>query len=208
MTTLFIDTSSTYLNVSIIKDDELYEKHIECIKEHSKHTIRLIEELFNENNIKPIDIDSIMVINGPGSFTGLRIGVTIAKIYAWSYNIKLIPISTLKAYAISNSNSDYYVSVIDARRSFVYAGIYDGNYNNIIEDQYIKIEDLYDLIKNKNPLLLGNINIKDIEAKKVRINVMKLYNYYKDNTGINSHKLVPDYLKKVEAEEKLEGKND
>lgn len=205
MTTLFIDTSSNYLNVSIIKDEKTYEKQMDCVSEHSKHAITLIKALLEEIKIKPRDIDSIMIINGPGSFTGLRIGVTIAKTYAWSFNINLIPISTLKAYALSNSNSNYYVSVIDARRNHVYAGIYDKEYNNLIEEKYINIDQLYEIIKDNNPLLIGNIDIKEIKHNPVKLDIKKIYDYYKDYTGINPHKLVPNYLKRVEAEEKLEG---
>lgn len=209
MKTLFIDTSSNYLDVAIIIDETVYEKRIESVNEHSKYSITAIEALFKENNIKPREIDAIMVINGPGSFTGLRIGVTIAKVYAWSFNIKVIPISTLKAYALSCLNYDYYVSVIDARRDYVYAGIYDSKYNSLLEDQHISKEKLYNIInKYNNCFLVGNTNIKDIKSNEVKLNIKKIYNYYKDKEGVNPHSLIPNYLKKVEAEEKLEEKND
>lgn len=206
MTTLFIDTSSSYLNVAIIKDNVVYEKKLEYINEHSKYAMSTIELLFTENNIKPKDIDTIMVVNGPGSFTGLRIGVTIAKTYSWSFNLKLIPISTLKAYALSYSNYNYYVSVIDARRNFVYASIYNSNYDELLKETYISINDLYEKIKDlKNIKLIGNINIKDINHTIPNLNIKNIYDYYKDEMGVNPHSLVPNYLKKVEAEEKLEG---
>jgi len=206
MTTLFIDTSSYYLNVAIIKDNVVYEKKLEYINEHSKYAMSTIELLFTENNIKPKDIDTIMVVNGPGSFTGLRIGVTIAKTYSWSFNLKLIPISTLKAYALSYSNYNYYVSVIDARRNFVYASIYNSNYDELLKETYISINDLYEKIKDlKNIKLIGNINIKDINHTIPNLNIKNIYDYYKDEMGVNPHSLVPNYLKKVEAEEKLEG---
>ena len=147
-----------------------------------------------------------MVVNGPGSFTGLRIGVTIAKTYSWSFNLKLIPISTLKAYALSYSNYNYYVSVIDARRNFVYASIYNSNYDELLKETYISINDLYEKIKDlKNIKLIGNINIKDINHTIPNLNIKNIYDYYKDEMGVNPHSLVPNYLKKVEAEEKLEG---
>ncbi len=209
MKTLFIDTSSSYLDVAIIINEIVYEKRIESINEHSKHSISTIEALFKENNINPREIDAIMIINGPGSFTGLRIGVTIAKVYAWSFNIKVIPISTLKAYALSYSNYDYYVSVIDARRDFVYAGIYDSKYNSILDDQYLSKEKLYNIIdKFDNLLLVGNIDIGELKSKEPKLNIKNIYNYYKDKKGVNPHSLIPNYLKKVEAEEKLEEKND
>lgn len=207
--TLFIDTSSSYLNVAIIKNNIVYEKKIESINSHSDYAIQTIESLFNDNNIKPKDIKTIMVINGPGSFTGLRIGVTIAKTYAWSFNLKLIPISTLKAYALSYKGYDYYVSVIDARRNFVYASIYNSNYDELFKETYISIDELYEKIKNfKSIKLIGNKNIKDIESTLPNLNIFKIYTYYKYEEGVEPHFLVPNYLKKVEAEEKLEDKND
>ena len=205
MKTLFIDTSSTYLDVSIIIDGVVFEKRIESINEHSKYALSTIEDLLRENNLKPIDIDDIMIINGPGSFTGLRIGVTIAKVYAWTLNIKIIPISTLKAYALSNTDSNIYVSVIDARRDCVYAGIYDSNYNTILKEQYISIYELYEKIKDMDILLVGDKDIKDIKAIPPILDVKKIYEYYKNNEGVNPHTLIPNYLKRVEAEEKLEG---
>lgn len=209
MITLFIDTSSLYLDVAIIKNEIVYEKKIESINEHSKHAITTIEALFSEQSIKPNDISNIMVINGPGSFTGLRIGVTIAKTYAWSFNLKLIPISTLKAYALSYTNYDYYVSVIDARRGFVYASIYNSNYDELLKESYISIEELYTKIKElTNYILIGNIDIKEIKHTLPNLNINNIYNYYKEEVGVNPHSLVPNYLKKVEAEEKLEALND
>lgn len=209
MKTLFIDTSSSYLDVAIIEDDIVYEKKIESVNEHSTYAMPTIEALFNQKSIKPKDINSIMVINGPGSFTGLRIGVTIAKTYSWSFNLNLIPISTLKAYALSYSNYDYYVCVIDARRGFVYASIYNSNYDELLKETYISIEELHSKIKNLNNMkLIGNINIEEIENTLPILNIKKIYNYYKNDVGVNPHSLVPNYLKKVEAEEKLEIKND
>lgn len=209
MNTLFIDTSSSYLDVAIIKNNIVFEKKIESINEHSTYAMPTIESLFNEQTIKPNDISNIMVINGPGSFTGLRIGVTIAKVYAWSFNLKLIPISSLKAYALSYNNYDYYISVIDARRGFVYASIYDKNYNEVIDEQYISIEELYKKIKTlNNYLLIGNIDIEDIKSTSPILDIKRIYEYYKNESGVNPHSLVPNYLKRVEAEEKLEAKND
>ena len=100
MITLFIDTSTTTLTVALIKDNKVLEESTVSSSEHSKHTMPEIEKLFKNNNIEPKSVNKIMVTNGPGSFTGIRIGVTIAKTYAWACNINIVPISTLKAYAL------------------------------------------------------------------------------------------------------------
>ena len=127
MITLFIDTSTTTLNVGLIKDDLLIDKSSMSSSEHSKYTMSEIEKLFKNSNIAPKSVDKIMVIDGPGSFTGVRIGVTIAKTYAWACKINVVPISTLKAYALSLDGYDYYIPLIDARRGYVYGAIYDKN---------------------------------------------------------------------------------
>ena len=209
MITLFIDTSTTTLTVALIKDDNVLEESTVSSSEHSKHTMPEIEKLFKNNNIEPRSVNKIMVTNGPGSFTGIRIGVTIAKTYAWACNINILPISTLKAYALSKTNFDYYVPMIDARRNCVYAGVYDKNYNEVVDDTYISLEALQEKVKDLNNIcFISNDNIKNIDIENVKLNVQKIYDYYKDSDGVNPHSLMPNYLKKTEAEEKFGGIND
>ena len=106
MITLFIDTSTTTLTVALIKDDKVLEESTVSSSEHSKHTMPEIEKLFKNNNIEPKSVNKIMVTNGPGSFTGIRIGVTIAKIFAYLQNIRIVSITSLLARIIGN-NSKY-----------------------------------------------------------------------------------------------------
>jgi len=207
--TLFIDTSTSTLTVALIKDNKLLEESTVSSSEHSKHTMPEIEKLFKNNNIEPKTVNKIMVTNGPGSFTGIRIGVTIAKTYAWACNINIVPISTLKAYALSLNNYDYYISMLDARRGYVYAGVYDKEYNEIMNDTYILLNDLIEKTKKlSNTCFISNDNIKDMDTENVKLDVQKIYDYYKNNDGVNPHSLMPNYLKKTEAEEKFGGIND
>lgn len=205
MITLFIDTSTDSLLIALFKDDLLLSKSfIEANKEHSKNAITEIEKLLLVNDINPKDINKILVINGPGSFTGIRIGVTIAKIYAWACNINVVPISTLKAIAISNVGYDYYISLLDARRDYVYAGIYDKEYNSYMDDKYMSKDELINIIsKLDNILIIGDTEIDNYDVIKNQLDVERIYRYYKDEEGINPHKLNPNYLKKTEAEEKI-----
>ncbi len=210
MITLFIDTSTESSTVALFENDVLLSKSsMESCNEHSRYTMIELQKVFDESNKKPFDVNKIMVINGPGSFTGIRIGVTVAKIYAWACNINVIPISSLKAYALSNKGYDYYVSIIDARRDSVYAGIYDNKYNSIMEDTYITKEELINKIKNfNNVLVVGNTNLDGYDVKNNDLNIENIYNYYKKEEGISSHMLNPVYLKKTEAEEKIGDIND
>ena len=209
MITLFIDTITTTLTVALIKDDNVLEESTVSSSEHSKYTMPEIEKLFKNNNIEPKSVNEIIVVNGPGSFTGIRIGVTIAKTYAWACNINIIPISTLKAYALSFDNYDYYIPMIDARRKCVYAGIYDKNYNEVMNDTYISIDVLKIKVKDLNNICyISNDNIKELEVQKVKLDVQKIYDYYKESDEVNPRLLMHNYLKKTEAEEKFGGIND
>lgn len=205
---LFLDTSSEELVIAISDDNHIIEqRNLQAMNNYSKYALVELETIFKQSNLNPNDIDKLFIVNGPGSFTGVRIGVAIIKTYAWSLNKTVIPISSLKAYALSINNFDYCVSIIDARREAVYAGIYDKEYNNIIEEQYISIEDLNKNIDNLQGIIkvTGNIEINNNKTIPVKLDVMNIINYYKNNNGVNVHELKPNYLKKVEAEEKLIG---
>ena len=142
------------------------------------------------------DIDKIFVVNGPGSFTGTRIGVTVGKTLAFSNNINVIPVSSLKQYIFSKEGYDYYVSIINDKNNRLYYGIYDKDYNDIIIDKYLT-KDIFDKDISK---LEGNI--LTIDEKNQELDILKLIDYYKDK-DINAHELKPNYLKKIDAEEKL-----
>lgn len=208
MITLFIDTSTTTLNVGLIKDDIVIEKSTMSSFEHSKNTMPEIEKLFKNSNTNPKSVDKIMVIDGPGSFTGVRIGVSIAKTYAWACKINVVPISTLKAYAISQDGYDYYVPLIDARRGFVYGAIYDKNYDIVVKDSYIELSKLKSAIDNLENIVFISNDKFDLKTIPANIDIQKIYNYYKDEKGVSPHSLVPSYLKKTEAEEKIGDIND
>ena len=100
---LYIDTSSSFLYAAILENDNIISKVCEDYGQSlSEIALPKIAAMFEENNINPKEIDKIIVVNGPGSFTGIRIGITIAKVYAWSLKIKITTISSLEAMAISN----------------------------------------------------------------------------------------------------------
>ena len=129
---LYIDTSSSYLYSGIVEDNKLIAE----IKEEfgqslSEVALPKIVSLFEKNNLTAKDIDKIIVVNGPGSFTGIRIGITIAKVYAWSLNIPITTITSLEAMAISSKNNKVHIPIINARRGYVFAAIIDKNYNFI-----------------------------------------------------------------------------
>ena len=204
MRVLYIDTSSDYLYSGIVVDDKLvssikkkYEKDL------SKEALPKIIELFDEANITPKDLDKIIVVNGPGSFTGIRIGITIAKTIAWALNINITPISGLTAMAISCNTNTYKMPLIDARRGYVYGAIYDKDNNKVIEDSHIELKELLDKSKDLDIEVITN-NDLDINIKKESYDpdILKIVKHFEDSNGINPHLVNPIYLKKTEAEEK------
>ena len=205
MISLFLDTSSKKLVIYLVKDKEiLYEKELETINDHSKYLVPFIDEALKQNNLSPKDINKIYVVNGPGSFTGTRIGVTVGKVFAYSIDINVIPVSSLKQYIFSEDNKDYYVSIIKDKSNRVYYGIYDKDYNDIVTDKYnymnVFTEDISKL--NGNIVFISDEDIDGIETVKPKLDIIKLLEYYKDKE-INAHFLKPNYLKKIEVEEKL-----
>ncbi len=208
MRILYIDTSSSFLYTGIVENDKLKAS---CQKKlgHEMSTSALpeIAKMFETIKLDPKDIDKIIVVNGPGSFTGIRIGVTIAKVYAWSLNIPVTSITSLEAMATSTKANNYLIPVIDARRDYVFGAIYTKDYKEILKPKHIKIEDLLkELEKLDNYTIITNDEIEAFNNKKVEYNpdILKIVERYKDKENINPHALNPDYLKLTEAEEKVQ----
>lgn len=206
MTILYIDTSSDYLYSGIVIDDILKSQvKIRYEKDLSKEALPQVINLIKNVNITPKELDKIIVVNGPGSFTGIRIGITIAKTIAWALNIEILPISGLTAMAISATNYDYIMPLIDARRGYVYGAIYDANSNKIVEDTHIKLTELLEKAKTlKNIKVITNNDIKtNYDNITYDPDIQKIVHHFKNNKGINPHLVNPIYLKKTEAEEKV-----
>ena len=205
MISLFLDTSSKKLTIYLLKDNTIsYEKVLETKNDHATYFVSLIDEALKENSMETKDIDKIYVVNGPGSFTGTRIAVTVGKTIAYSNNIGAIPVSSLKQFVFSYTDYDYYVSVIREKNDRVYYGIYDKDYNNVIDDKYSTLDDLLKEIDKLDGkvIIISNEEIDNINTNKQVLDIIRLMDYYKDKEVI-SHLLKPNYLKKIEAEEKL-----
>ncbi len=205
MRVLYIDTSSDYLYSGIVINDKLVsEIKKKYEKDLSKEALPKVIELFDKAGITPQELDKIIVVNGPGSFTGIRIGITIAKTMAWALNINITPISGLTAMAISCNNDTYKMPLIDARRDYVYGAIYDKDNNKIIEDSHIYLQDLLDKSKNLSEVVAITNNNININLKVLRYDpdILKIVKHYENSEGINPHLVNPIYLKKTEAEEK------
>lgn len=192
MISLFIDTSLEDVSIALVKDDkELSLIHENIPGKHSIYVTKYIDNILKENNLSPESVDEIIVVNGPGSFTGIRIGVTIAKMFAYLENIRIVTITSLKARVIGEK-SNYLLTTIDAKHGNYYVGLYDENYNTI-EEKFSNEEEIEKLINKFSP--------KIVDREKP-YNVEEIVKYSKKLESENPHSVNPIYLKLPEAMEK------
>lgn len=204
MISLFLNTSVDFLSVAIVKDDVVLDSfYTKLNNDLSKITLSVIDDMLNRLSISKKDIERIVCVNGPGSFTGLRIGVTIAKVWAYSLNIDIVGVSSLYVLA-TGAEGNYIVPIIDARRGYVYAGIYDKNYNVVMEDCYISLEELSNRVSGLDSFVYVSSNGFNDSIEYVP-NVERIFKYLNMDNVSDSFSFIPNYLKRVEAEEKLNG---
>ena len=204
MKTLYIDTSSSFLYAGILEDTKvLQEVKKEFGQDLSKEALPEIDKLFKKTKLNPKDINRIIVVNGPGSFTGIRIGITIAKTYAWALNLDIITVNSLEAMSISCEEKINHVPILDARRGYVFAAIYDKDSNIILKPQHILLEELQkELNKIDEYVVISNDEIDEFDDKsKYNPNISKIVEKVNNRKPINPHAVNPEYLKLTEAEE-------
>lgn len=178
---LFIDTHDELITIALKNNEDLFIKTKVSEYAHSVYTMPMIEEVFKENNLNIKDLEKIIVVNGPGSFTGIRIGLSIAKTLAYALNISINTISSLTAYLVSNETNDNKKAVIEDNKGY-YVSVFDKDNNIVVEETYCE-EDTYDY-----PL---------VEEK---LDVEKIIDYCKDMKSENPHFVKANYIKKIEVE--------
>lgn len=154
MKKLFFDTSTKALIIILAKDKEAVDSIFEIvIKDHSSLLMPRIQEILKRNSLDIKDIDEFYVTEGPGSYTGVRIGVTVAKTLSYALNKPLYKISTLKFISASYLNkAKFIVPIIDARRGNVFSTLYkveNNNLVNVLEEGLYKLSDLLQKIAEK-----------------------------------------------------------
>lgn len=145
---LNIETSSTSCSVCLGKDGAVLDFRADYEKNsHARKVTVLVEELLNANNVTYEELGAIAVSAGPGSYTGLRIGVSAAKGYCYALNKPLIAVPTLQSIAEgirhATTNASFYLPLIDARRMDVYAAVYDANGNEVIPSGFFTIDEVF-----------------------------------------------------------------
>ena len=170
---LNIDTSTDVCSVAIARDGNLI-----ALKENDEgfnHSTLLgvyVDDLLKENDLTANDLDAVAVSMGPGSYTGLRIGVSLAKGICFGAGKPLIAVSTLAALANAVAQREgeafFYCPMIDARRMEVYTAIYDreGNVVRDIHAEVIEENSFADLLSARKVLFFGNGSDKVKEVLK------------------------------------------
>lgn len=187
MYSLLIDTHSNILNIILYKNRAFYASISRETPLQSKLLVPLIQNILKEQKIKINAITEVIVVNGPGSFTGVRLGVTVAKTISYCLNIPIKSISSLDLLALSvEKNSNYSVAIKDPK------GYYIGEYskgqklqkdyfylsakefltyeiiNEVIKDSQINWNNVYDgnFLKEENQFTIKPLYIKKIEVEK------------------------------------------
>lgn len=189
MYTLFISTFSELITIGLLKDGKEIDR-LEQVssRNHSVYTIPMIEELLDKNEIKTNYLNEIIVVNGPGSFTGVRIGVTIAKTLAYTLDITIKTITSLEAYAVSyTSDKNKLVAISDLKGKYI--GYFTKDNDLLSNYIYLNNKEYDKYIEDKKEYLIENdsFNLNDI------------YNYLKNKEGINTHLVNPIYIKGIDA---------
>ena len=190
---LFIDSATTNLVVAIINDGKIaYMYDNNDGHDTSSKMMPVLAEAFDSVGLKPQDIDKIFVVNGPGSFTGIRVGLTVAKTMAYTLNIPIVSVSSLEVMASGKAGT----ALINARRGYVFAGSYDKNLGVIYPDSYVLMSDEL----NKPYISYDSF---DFDTLKPYIDVLKVIRKHENDKPVNPHAIKPNYLKMTEAEENL-----
>ena len=161
---LAIETATKVCSVGLFKNDELIDlKEEKGNYSHAENIAVFTDELLKENQLNSSSLSAVVVSKGPGSYTGLRIGVSFAKGLCYALNIPLISIDTLTALALgfkalNNLEVDLICSMIDARRMEVYAAIYDSDVNLVkpIAADIIAEESYKNIVQNKKIVFIGD----------------------------------------------------
>lgn len=163
MNSLLLDSTYKDLNVGLGINGEVFETSYEAFQRQSELMIPEIEKILKEHNILPKEINEIIVTHGPGSYTGLRIALTIAKIYSYSTKADCYSLSSLNPLIKRGTTS---ICLLNARSGRSYLGVYNDR-DCILEDQIFKNEEVIEYINNhKDFAVCGDTEYLGIEGFK------------------------------------------
>lgn len=222
MKNLAVDTSSKICAVAILEDNnKIDEISLDNEKTHSENLMPILKEVLERNNLKLSDFNLISVSVGPGSFTGIRIGIASIKPLAEVYNLPVASVTSLESLArnVENVESDTtIISLIDARNNQVYVGVFDNDYNLKEEEIAEDIEVVLKKAEKFRKIVFvgdGAVLHKDLISERLVNNEIKFtdnneqsavntgkigYKKYLNKDLKNADTILPIYLRKSQAE--------
>ncbi len=228
MKILAIESASVTASCAVSNGDKILgEFSLSHKKTHSEKLMPLIEELLSELEIKLQDLDIIAVSEGPGSYTGLRIGAAIAKSMAYAADIPIVNVPTMKSLAGNIYDQDkLIVPIMDAKSGRVYTGIYKWENNDLVavKEQFpCNIDELMELLNEYEEAVIfngdGSVNYRSIIEEKLNrkpmfapskfnyLNASTLlyigYNMAKKGNTVSPSQFSPKYLRLSQAERNL-----
>ena len=225
MKILAIDTSTTHSSCSVMEDNNIVgDFSINQSMSHNEILLVMVDEVLKKLNIDIEDIDLFVAVTGPGSFTGIRIGVTVVKALAMALNKPIVAVNTLEALSFGVFSDKKKIPLIDARGERVYYGVYEGiNNKNIVAPALLTIDELLEEFSDKGEFVfVGDcVNLyKDriLENKNFEITPACLNSCISRNACvIGKHKfesgdisdcfnLSPEYVRLSQAQRDMENK--
>lgn len=196
MISLVMDTSNSYLAVGLFKDNMCLEAFQEKgSRRQSEKAIPTLKEVLDRHHVALNDVNEMIITSGPGSYTGVRVAMTIAKTLAAVSDVRIKSVSSLAAYAGMNQA----LSVIDARGHKVFVGVYE-NGLPLIKEQVVALEDFAQLRAEYGDFeLVGEIGCLGLDEKECDLcaNIYALGQMADPIENVDL--LVPTYIKDVEA---------
>ncbi|HLS07363.1 MAG TPA: tRNA (adenosine(37)-N6)-threonylcarbamoyltransferase complex dimerization subunit type 1 TsaB [Bacillota bacterium] len=223
MNLLAINTSDQVLGVALLKNGQIIGQYTTNLRKgHATRLMPAIVDLMEEVNWTPQDLEKIVVAKGPGSYTGVRIGLTTAKTLAWALKLPIEGVSSIRALAYQAIFSPYLISpFFDARRERIYTGLFkssDGHLVHVKDEQNIAMSKWLEKLVALNEKILflsPSISLyKEMIEEALGRNALfasESYNIIQPahlalasipENETNVHTLIPNYLRLAEAEAK------
>jgi tRNA threonylcarbamoyladenosine biosynthesis protein TsaB len=189
--TLLFDVSTPVMFVGYAKGDQLVDFSIRLAKrDHAKYLVDRIDQLLTRYKLTLDDMDQIVIGRGPGSYTGIRIAVTVAKTLAYAKHIPLYDVSSL--LFMSSGFSGLIGAMIDARRGHVFGLIYD-DHQVVLEDGYYELNTL-----SKHPMY-QQAQIVFLDEFNYKVDIKKIFHFMLKVDNLFGYE--PNYARITEAEQ-------
>lgn len=155
MKVLSLDTSNRQLTVAILDDDQILATETTTVhQKHAEYLLPIIDELMTKVDLTPSDLQRVVVADGPGSYTGIRIATATAKTLAYTLEIELVGVSSLQTLALNiKQEGSLVMPIFDARNNNVFSGLYEiknGVPENVLEDCHTDFDKWLDRIDSKD----------------------------------------------------------